>query len=167
MNPTTKPDVWAEVEAEINALADQHGGRITPEQVIAAARANPSGALYAQFEWNVRKAAQAYWMDQARSLIRRVRVMVTVEDKQFSISAYVRDPAAEPTVQGYVGVNVLKHSQSEAQLAILHEFSMAESYLQRAKNLAAVLNLEEPTAAAHSAVQQAKELAEKLDLPNA
>lgn len=53
------------------AIAAAHANRLRPQHVVDAARA-PRHPLHKHFEWNVDKAAQAHWLDTARSLCRAV-----------------------------------------------------------------------------------------------
>lgn len=76
----------------LEAIADQNDGHVTPAAVVAAARAKGS-PLHQFFEWDNRKAADAWRLDQARSLIRVVAVEPT--------------PDAEP-VRAFLSVNTGK-----------------------------------------------------------
>jgi len=57
----------------LEAVATANGGRIEPEAVVEAAR-NPKNSLHAHFEWDDKKAAAAHRIDQARGIIRIIRV---------------------------------------------------------------------------------------------
>ena len=64
------PQVIGETLAK---LADDAKGELTPKAVVDAAR-KKTHPLHAHFEWNDALAAEAYRLDQARNLIRIVRV---------------------------------------------------------------------------------------------
>jgi hypothetical protein len=64
------PQVIGEALAKI---AEQQGGRLTPEAVVEAAR-SPRHPLHKHFEWDDQAAAAAFRLDQARGIIRIVRV---------------------------------------------------------------------------------------------
>ena len=53
-------------------VADANGGRIKPIDVVAEAASNPT--LHQHFEWDDRKAAIAHRLDQARVLLRVIRI---------------------------------------------------------------------------------------------
>ncbi len=89
-----------EAIAELKALEDRRG-RLTPAQVVETAESKDS-PLHAFFEWDDAKAGAAYRIEQARELIRRVKIEVTVEDRSFRVVGYVRDPEKEPNKPGYV-----------------------------------------------------------------
>lgn len=55
------------------AIRDKVGGRLEPKAVVDAAR-EADHPLHKHFEWDDQNAAQSYRLDQARSLIRIVRV---------------------------------------------------------------------------------------------
>lgn len=62
---------------ELAKITDAHDGRLTPDDVVEAAK-NPRSALHKHFEWNDQAAAQAFRLDQAREIIRTIRI---VEDE--------------------------------------------------------------------------------------
>lgn len=75
-----------EIGEALAAIADEHEGRLTPGDVVEAAR-NKRSPLNPFFEWDDAAAAEAYRLDQARGLIRVVRVDVdTDEPKRAYIS---------------------------------------------------------------------------------
>jgi len=88
--------------AELKALEDGRG-RLTPEQVVEAARPAES-ALHACFTWNNSEAAERWRIEEARELIRSVRIEVTVEDRPIRSIAYVRDPERAGNAPGYVAL---------------------------------------------------------------
>lgn len=61
-------------QKELKALMDKDS-RLSPKKVLDYAQ-DPGTALHKCFEWDDSKAAEKYRMDQARHLIRRVRVLV-------------------------------------------------------------------------------------------
>lgn len=58
---------------ELQAITDANKGRLTPKDVVERAR-NPRNTLHKHFEWDDAKAADAHRLEQARELIRVVRV---------------------------------------------------------------------------------------------
>jgi hypothetical protein len=66
----TNPQIVGEALQEI---ADKSGGKLTPKAVVDSAKAR-SHPLHKHFEWDDAAAAGAYRLDQARALIRLVRV---------------------------------------------------------------------------------------------
>lgn len=117
-------------------------GVLTPDAVIEDAK-DPDSPLHDQFEWDTSKAAYRYWLDQARALITSVKVVETIEKRKVSTVYYVRNPKADSDEQGYVSVTTLKSDEDLAREAIYAEFMRARALMERARDLAAVLNLVE------------------------
>ena len=88
-----------EAIAEIKALEDRRG-RLTPEQVVEAAR-DENSALHDCFEWDDSTAAEKYRIEQARDLLKRVKIEIEYHETTIKVVGYVRDPEAEPGDQGY------------------------------------------------------------------
>jgi hypothetical protein len=73
---------------ELADITRKAGGRLTPKAVVNAAE-NPRSRLHKLFEWDNARAAAAYRLDQAREIIRCIRV---------------EQSDGEP-VRGYVSIN--------------------------------------------------------------
>lgn len=58
---------------ELAKIAEAHGGRLMPEDVVNSAR-KTDNPLHPHFEWNDKLAAQSYRLDQARNIIRIIRI---------------------------------------------------------------------------------------------
>lgn len=88
-----------EAIAEIRALEDKQG-RLTPQQVVEAARSKTS-ALHGCFEWDDEKAGASYRIEQARELLRRVKIVIEVDERTIRTVGYVRDTTAGQNEPGY------------------------------------------------------------------
>ena len=64
---------------ELDTIASANKGRLQPADVVTSARRRTS-PLHPYFEWSDKVAAEHYRLDQARTLIRSVRI-VAVEDE--------------------------------------------------------------------------------------
>lgn len=131
-----------EIRARLSELEAAGGGRLTPDAVVKDAK-SPDSPLHGCFEWNVKKAAHAHWLEQARALITSVMVVTRTEKSTVSTVFYVRDPSAGPVEQGYVSVETVRSDADMAREVLVREFSVAGSALTRARNLAKVLALED------------------------
>ena len=129
-----------QVALAIAAIAESNGGRLTPELVVEAAR-DPASPLHSHFEWDDPKAAAAHRLDQARTLIRSVKIQVTISDFVLKAPRFVHDPGTERQ-QGYISVAKLRTDSDLAREAAIAEFSRAASALNRARVIAAVLGLD-------------------------
>lgn len=70
------PDV---IGQELTRIKDANKGRLLPQTVVDEAR-NRRNPLHRHFEWNDKTAAEAYRLDQARSLIRIIQIEDTDSD---------------------------------------------------------------------------------------
>jgi hypothetical protein len=64
--------------SELQAICDEHG-QLTPSLVVDAARPEDH-PLHGRFEWDDQIAGEAHRRDQAKALIRRVRVVYRQAD---------------------------------------------------------------------------------------
>ena len=56
----------------LNEITNANGGRLEPEKIVEAAKKDRR--LHPHFEWNDRKAAHSYRLEQARELVRVIHV---------------------------------------------------------------------------------------------
>ena len=66
------------IGGELAALAERHDGGLDAVQVVDAAR-DPASALHRYFEWDDSAAAAEYRLDQARAVIRSIKVTVVTK----------------------------------------------------------------------------------------
>ena len=125
------------VEA-INDLAKS--GRITPEDVVTEAE-DVNSPLHHLFEWDDGEAAHRYRLDQARHLIRSVKVHIKVDNRVIKSVAYVRDPDAEAREQGYVSIFKIPTKSDLAREVMHSELGRVISSLTRARAIADSLGL--------------------------
>jgi len=104
-----------EVIAAVRAL-EARNGRLDTADVVDAAR-NPDSPLHGYFEWDDSAAAEAYRLSQAETLIRRFKIVVTVENVPVRCRRYASIPVAGDT-QGrtYYSVPKLRERQADAAL---------------------------------------------------
>lgn len=129
------------VDQTVNSLAKQHKGKITPQMVVAAA-VNVKSPLHEYFEWDDSKAGVAHRLEQARSIIRSVRIVYTTTTSEVRSVVYVRDPSVPLGKTGYIAVAQAVKSHPCAQQVLQDEFDRVESAFNRMRNLAAVFGLE-------------------------
>jgi hypothetical protein len=143
------------VEDRIRELYDKHG-RVTPDLVIEDAKDKKS-PLHQCFEWDVQAAALEAWRETARRLIRSVKVVRTFEDVKFTgkgrpIPEFVRDPKAPSSDQGYSRAAELRSERDLAMSALMYEIDRADAAINRARNVAEALGLEEDIRLVASAI---------------
>lgn len=133
-------------------------GVLTPAAVVDAAR-DESHPLHDRFEWDDSKAAEAHRLNQARVLIRSVRVVVTLNERSVQTIQYVRHPDRPKHEQGYASFQQLVENADERQAALAEEFSRAGAAMKRAKGLADAFAL---AVEVDAVIEQIEELQLKL-----
>ena len=73
-------------QRELKALRREHGGHLTPAQLLAHA-ASPRSALHALFEWDDTVAAQRYREQQAARVLRVVARVVASATRETTVVA--------------------------------------------------------------------------------
>jgi hypothetical protein len=114
--------------------------RLIPEDVVAAAK-EPAHALHDCFEWDDSKAGHLYRIDQARALIREVKVKTVYEDRVVVSPVYVSDPDPNRSENAYIAMDVVRRRQDDARRVVLDELSRIESAIMRAKAVSSILGL--------------------------
>lgn len=127
------------IAVELRRIAGR-AGKLTPQDVVNEAR-DPANPLHAHFEWDDTAAAASWRIEQARTLIRSVRVEITTETKMVSTVYYVRDPEKGADEQGYVALPKLKRQPDLAREALVAEFARAGAAMKRARDLADALEM--------------------------
>jgi hypothetical protein len=123
----------------VRSLADANG-HIEPADVIEAAR-SPKSPIHGDFEWDESIAAQAYLFEQARRLIRLVKIEVTIDHRTFHSVAYVVDPDRERGSRRYVDLTIAAQRRSTAEQIILMEMGRIIAGIRRAQQIAGVCGL--------------------------
>ena len=121
-----------EAIAELKAMEDRRG-RLTPHQVVEAAEPEGS-ALHDCFEWDDSIAGAAYRVEQARELLKRVKIELVIEDRSFRTVGYVRDPSKQQNKPGYVAT--LKVRVSDTAALMQAELDAISALCDRAIGLA-------------------------------
>jgi len=104
---------------------------LTPETVVEAAR-DPRSPLHSQFEWDDEAAGEAYRIQQARALIKRVRVDVVRADQTvIHAPVFVRAPSGG---EGYALTQAVAVSAPDRRQVVLMALAQCRSIL---RNLAA------------------------------
>lgn len=123
--------------ARLHAL-ETSDGVLTPDAVVADARTKQS-PLHALFEWDVRKAAAAHWVETARDVIASVKYVYTSNESVIRAPHYVHDPTLSG--QGYRSITALKASPEQARESLIYTLEIAAGHIRRACDLAAPLGL--------------------------
>jgi len=120
-------------------LRKLHGGVLLPKSIVEDAR--PVGSLlHGCFEWDERKAAESFREDQARALIRQVRIIIAEDPASVPRRAYVNITRPNQ-VNGYVTTAVaLSDDEYRGQVLARAEADIA-SWRNRYKDLVELADL--------------------------
>jgi hypothetical protein len=100
----------------LNAITEKAGGKLTPKAVVDTAR-DDKHPLHPHFEWNDAAAAESYRLDQARNLIRVIRVEDEVSEEG-STRAFLSVNSDDGVA--YRPLDTVKRS-SDLQLALMKQ----------------------------------------------
>lgn len=125
--------------AFVKSLGDADG-HIEPVNVVEAAR-DPSSPIHDEFEWDIRKAAQAHQIETARSLIKVVRLETVIETRTVIAPYYVTDPTRPAKSRRFVELTRLNADREIAERVVLDELDRIAAAIRRAQAVAAVLGL--------------------------
>lgn len=131
-----------DIITELTRLAEANEGRLTPDNVVDAAQ-DEASPLHKCFEWDDDAAAHMFRVEQARHLIRSVRVEVTTTEHSVRVPAFVHDPDCERGEQGYVSIRKIASDEDKSREVVIAEFSRAASALKRARAVAMALEIED------------------------
>jgi hypothetical protein len=127
-----------DLDAWLAALEDEHG-KLSPEAVVAAAR-DPKSPGHEHFEWDNKKAAHQYRVEQARALLTKRQTFVT-ESYTIQVPRYVRDPDAPAREQSYVSVRTAAADADLRHRVLVDDFARVSALLQRTRDLAKAFGL--------------------------
>jgi hypothetical protein len=105
--------------------------------VVEAARSR-SSPLHKLFDWNIKKAAEEWWLQRGRVILGAVEIHVTTKRFSYKTSAYMRDTTAK---EGYRSVVALKADTVNARESLIYTLETAAGHLRRALDLAVPLGL--------------------------
>ena len=134
--PPGPPFDRAALAAHLRTL-ERPDGQLLEEDVLADAR-NLDSPLHVHFTWDNRTAAEAHRLQQARQLIRMVRVVVRVSHIDIAAPKYVRDYKNNV---GYRDVVLVRREPEIARETFVAELLRVRSAMRRAKNTAHELGL--------------------------
>lgn len=138
VRPESNADV---LQGELKAISSKNNGRLTPKDVVDAARP-PSSPLHPFFEWDDETAAESWRIETARELIRSVRVEIVTEDVTLRAYEYIRDPFMKGNEAGYVSIGKVKTSRELTREVIEAEFARVIEILNRTKTVVQSLGME-------------------------
>lgn len=130
---TDQMRITQETVKALEDIADKQG-RLTPMGVLDAAQDNDS-PLHGFFEWDDSVAAKEWRVEQARDLIRRVKIVVTVDEVEYKVVKYIRDAEAPESHQGYI--ETLRIKKKNVAATLKDELGQVIGLLARVKGIVA------------------------------
>lgn len=127
----------ADQQAELRGLATKDG-RLEPRRIVDHAM-NPSSSLHGLFTWDDQQAAEKYRLQQAREVIRTLRVTMTINRVEVRIPEYIRDPDAGAQDGTYRHIAHVKTDSNRARDALVAELQRFRAQGTRVKHLALLL----------------------------
>ena len=126
---------------QVKAILSQleAAGTLTADTLVAIA-ADPASPLHAHFEWDDAVAAHRHRQEQARVLIRSIKMQVTHHSLIFEAPTFISNPSLGG---GYISLPRLRRDEEASRDAVVAEFARAASALSRARTIAAALGLED------------------------
>jgi hypothetical protein len=116
------------VGPELVRINDRYGD-IKPEVVVDEAK-SPRSKLHRYFEWDVRKAAEKHWLEQARHLIRSVKIQVTVSayEEPKEVRAFIK---IDRSANGYKPIIEVFGSEDHRKLVLAKAMEELEVWKRR------------------------------------
>ena len=123
--------------ARIKGLENRKG-QITARRVLDDARQMRS-PLHALFNWDLKHAAERWWLHQARLIIGAVTIQVTNHESVIKTPCYVVDTSVKG--DGYRSMVAMKGDSESARESLAFTLEVAAGHLRRAYDLAVPLGL--------------------------
>lgn len=122
--------------AHIKSLENKKG-QISARRVVEDAK-KAGSPLHSLFNWDLRHAAERWWLHRARLIIGAVTIQVTHNETVIKAPCYVVDTSQEG---GYRSVVSMKTDTASARESLVYTLEVAAGHLRRAYDLAAPLGL--------------------------
>jgi len=114
------------IHGEIERVREKHGGEVTPELIVKAARRRGS-ALHGEFVWDDQEASALYRLAQARYVLRAIEVVrVDQDDSGVRVYETVRRVAATGDPDADEGRSYMTRDD------ILADSDLREQFVERA-----------------------------------
>lgn len=113
-------------------------GQISARRVLDDARSERS-PLHSLFNWNVKHAADRWWLHRARLIIGAVTIQVTHHQSVIKAPCYIVDTTVKG--DGYRSIATMKADTASSRESLVYTLETASGHLRRAYDLAAPLGL--------------------------
>lgn len=123
----------------LEAIRLEHAGELHPQAVVERARP-PESPLHRYFEWNDLKAADTYRVDQARALIRSIRVIDDDDDRSRPAFLSIRADAGI----AYRSIEDVMNNGDLRERLLLQAKRDLDAWTERYRELREIVELVEP-----------------------
>jgi hypothetical protein len=147
------------LKAEVEAIKKMNGGKFGPRDVVEYARKNKNTELHSRFEWDDRKAGEAYRVEQARGIIQSLKI--TVIERETEIVS-IREYSSLTTDRQMDGsyrstVQILSDEEMKAQLLDDIQMELVRINVKlRSLSIAAAKHIDRAVAVAQSEIKRLK-----------
>ena len=124
--------------ARIKSLENRKG-QISARKVLDDAKDDKS-PLHSLFNWDLKQAAEKWWLHRARIIIGSVSIQVTHTEAVIKTPCYVVDTTKKEG--GYRSVVAMKGDSESARESLVYTLETAAGHLRRAYDLAGPLGLQ-------------------------
>lgn len=121
-------------------IALEENGRLKPETAIEEARPADS-VLHDLFEWDNAVAGERHRLDQAREIIRSIRMEYRYSITEYRCPVYVRDRSLPGDETGYIRVRTVRDERALALATLMAEADAVSSRIERFRGIARELGL--------------------------
>ena len=137
----SKQNPVARMRERVLADLEQRKKRMIPDDLVEEAEAE-THPLHNDFEWDNTIAGHQFRLEQARAIIRSVRITTVYEDQIIIVPKYVSDPRPErEDPSAYVRLHALKRRSEDAKRVMMDEIARIEGAITRARAVSSVLGL--------------------------
>jgi hypothetical protein len=121
------------VRAELHSIYRAHGV-CTPQLVVDSA-SEPSSPLHSLFTWDDEAAAAAHRLDQARQLIRKVKIWIDRPDGPIQVRAFVNVSAGPEGERTYMPVEDAMADEATRKLVLRRAWQEMVAFRRRYEGL--------------------------------
>ena len=120
----------------VTAIAEQSGGVCSPQALVNEARPD-SSPLHPMFEWDDQVAAEAHRRQQARQVVRELRIVEQTDEGEQHVQAFVHVIRLndDRPVEGYRLTRLVVRSVDEYQQVLDEAWSQLAAWKRRYSHL--------------------------------
>jgi hypothetical protein len=126
------------IRSRLRELEDETG-YLDVDLVIRTARDNPEDPMHPCFTWDVEKAAWERWREQARAMIRRVRYVEQITQRELDNVPHYVSVTTQPPTSGYKAIDRVAQHEAQSREVFNDEIRRAIAAVERARAVSDIL----------------------------